>query len=203
MSSKKPREELRAITKKYCEDVLPKLSDPRHRVCCVDECYFSERVLPLYGYSSVGTKCVVRAPTGGWKKRSLLLSVSSAGERVHAVYDGSVNGQRFADFVCALPYPSDSTTVVLDNVAFHKNSEPFKQKGFAQLFIPPYSPDFNGPVENSFSKIKNHFRRMWPWQQSDGTLDVDACIEASVGYLTDNDIRASFKRLRRLTHGFQ
>ena len=45
-----------------------------HRVVSIDECYFSEKVLPLYGYSPIGSKCVVTSPTTSWKKRSLLLA---------------------------------------------------------------------------------------------------------------------------------
>lgn len=195
MSSKKPANELNALVHQYCNKVAPRLRD-RHKnlVACVDECYFSERVLPLYGYSKVGTKCVVRGPTSGWKKRSLLLSVASDGRKHYRVYDGSVNGQRFGDFVRSLPY-APGTTVVLDNVSFHKNIEPFVEKGYDPVFIPPYSPEFNSPVENAFSSIKGAFRGMWPWGGANDAVDVDACITQAVERLSEDSVRSSFAHL--------
>jgi hypothetical protein len=180
--------------------MFPTLSDPQSLVSCIDECYFSERVLPLYGYSKVGTKCVVRGPGGGWKKRSLLLSVRSDGQMDYVIYDGSINGQRFHDFIRKLPYP-DGTTIVMDNISFHKSQSSFQQKGYVPIYIPPYSPDFNGPVENSFSKIKAAFRSMWPWNSQ----GVDACIHTAVRTLSPADIVASFQRLKRFvtSHHFQ
>jgi transposase len=195
MSSKKPASETRAFVNKFCSTMKPILSESRP-VSCVDECYFSERVLPLYGYSTVGRKCVVKGPCGGWKKRSLLLSVSSDGDKRFQVFDGSVNTIRFGEFIRSLPYPPGST-IVVDNIAFHKKLDPFTQKQFQPVFTPPYSPEFNCPVENAFSKIKNAFRSMWPWTQH-GRIDVDACINAAVESLTAADVRASFSRLERI-----
>ena len=54
----------------------------------VDECYFSEKVLPLYGYSPIGQKCKVTSPATSWKKQSLLLAVASDGSRHSQIIQG-------------------------------------------------------------------------------------------------------------------
>ena len=158
-------------------------------IVSVDECYFSEKVLPLYGYSPIGSKCVVTSQATSWKKRSLLLAVANDGYKHAKIYDGSINKVRFSAFIRSLPFPPN-TTVILDNVAFHKDVTPFVSKGFQPLFSPPYSPDHNGPVKHSFSVVKTAFLSMWPWK--DG---VDNCIQDAVQTLEPQYIRHMFKNL--------
>lgn len=173
-------------------NVRSHLGLPGALVVSVDECYFSEKVLPLYGYSAIGEKCVVTSPTTSWMKRSLLLAVGSDGSNHYCIHDGSINKQRFFHFITRLPYPP-GTVIILDNVAFHKDTTPFVAKGFRPLFSPPYSPDHNGPVENSFSCVKQCFRTQWPW--SDG---VNAAITSSIDELHESKVVAMFRNLRAL-----
>ena len=159
-------------------------------VVCVDECHFSERVLPLYGYSPVGHPCVVNSTTSGWTSRSLILAVASDGSKFYHLHDGAINTDRFQRFVLSLPYPS-GTTIVLDNVAFHKRQRPFLVKRYRAMYTPPYSPEHNSPVENAFGKIKSAFRALWPWASG-----VQSAVHDAVRQLTADDIDASFRRWR-------
>ena len=61
----------------------------------VDECYFSEKVMPLYGYSQKGSKCILTSPSTGWKKRSLILAVANDGSMCYEIFEGSVNKVKF------------------------------------------------------------------------------------------------------------
>lgn len=50
--------------------------------------------------------------------------------------------------------------IVMDNARIHKVSQVrrlFAERGYAMIFIPPYSPKLN-PIESAFSKLKTHFR---------------------------------------------
>jgi len=50
----------------------------------------------------------------------------------------------------------------LDNLSTHHNTEARKamrEAGCWFLFLPPYSPDLN-PIEQAFSKLKAHLRRI-------------------------------------------
>ncbi len=189
----KDAETRRSRIEQFSTSLLPMLSEPQNNlIVSVDECYFSEKVLPLYGYAAQGYKCVVTSPANSWKKRSLLLAVASDGTTQHATYQGSVNKARFFDFIMSLGYPR-GTTILLDNVAFHKDNTPFVAKGFQQLFTPPYSPDHNGPVENSFSVIKHAFRSAYPWRHG-----VDQAIDDAVAELLPLHVANSFQKLREL-----
>ena len=160
-------------------------------VVSIDECYFSERVLPSYGYSRVGQKCVVAAPTGGWTKTSLLLAIASDGSLQYELIKGSVNRALFRAFLESMPYPA-GTTLVMDNVAFHAGLQPVTEAlGFNVLFTPPYSPQFN-PVEMAFSVAKTAYRAAWPWQRG-----VDLAIDQALERVTASSIRGFFGHVDR------
>jgi DNA-binding Lrp family transcriptional regulator len=175
------------VVRTFCEG-LREAERSSPLVVSIDECYFSERVLPLYGYSKVGRKCVVAAPQGSWKKVSLLLAIASDGSQHYEMFDGSVAGKTFAGFVTGLPFPSGST-LIMDNVAFHKNTSAADAMGFRVLFTPPYSPQFN-PVEMAFSKAKAAFRAAWPWLSG-----VDSAIDDAVASITTGDAVSFFSHL--------
>jgi hypothetical protein len=147
---------------------------PGTLVVSLDECYFSEKVMPLYGYSTVGECCKVRNKRGGRTKRSLILGIGSDGSCVHQVVLGSVKRTTFEAFVLSLTYPP-GTVLLMDNCTVHKKLETaFSTKGYLALFLSPYSPSFQ-PVELAFSKVKGIYRRMWPWGAG-----VDSAVVKSV-----------------------
>lgn len=180
----------------FCDRLKATLSDNRELIVCIDECYFSEKVLPLYGYGKIGEKLVVESPVASWKKRSLLLAVASDGSYEYVIHDGSINKCRFSDFIDGLSY-ARGTTIILDNVAFHKDTSHMVAKGYNPIFSPPYSPDHNGPVENSFSVIKSAFRDAWPW--NDG---VDQAIVEAIDNLDPTSIKMCFRHLKHVV-GFE
>jgi len=167
-------------------------------IVSLDECYFAERTLPLYGYSPRGVKCIVTSPTPTWTQRSLVLAVANNGGQHHSLLHGTVNKVRFREFILGMPFPA-GTVIVLDNLAAHKDADAFRDKGYTPLFTPPYSPQFN-PVELIFSQVKREFRNAWPW--TDGGVDnavYDALLMAHptlikrcfrhVQNLVDQDLR--------------
>lgn len=164
-------------------------------IVSIDECYFSEKVLPLYGYSMKGTKCVVHAPTASWTQRSLLMGVASDGQsKPYVVHDGAINGASFSAFINSLPYPP-GTVLVMDNVAFHKNLFHYNAKQYIVLFTPPYSPQFN-PIEYVFSKVKGRFRALWPWKTIGGVI---AAITNAIDDVTSTDILAIFNHVQTIS----
>lgn len=174
----------------FCED-FQRYKEAGCLIVSTDESYFSEKVIPHYGYSRTGVKCTIRAPSS-WKQRSLLSAVASDGTSCHHVQMGTVNQKVFSRFILSLPYPP-GTVVMLDNASIHKAAMPFVAKGYRALFTPPYSPWFN-PVEGVFSVAKTAFRAMWPWQSG-----VDACIRAAVDGVAPACILGNFRHVQKLT----
>lgn len=160
-------------------------------VLSLDECHFSERVAPRYGYSKVGERCVCRQRKGSWTSKSLILGIASDGSKYSEIIPGAVTRERFGKFITRVPYPP-GTVVLLDNCSVHKKLEDtFRKKGFIPLFLSPYSPKFQ-PVELAFSKVKNAFRNQFPWVHG-----VDSAISQGVELLTENDVQAFFRHADR------
>ena len=82
-------------------------------------------------------------------------------------------------------------TVVLDNLAVHKN-EAVRQKieacGCRLFFLPAYSPDFN-PIEHAFAKLKSWLRKAKAHSQE----SLEAAIAAGLSAITAQDARGWFK----------
>ena len=157
----------------------------------VDECSFSEKAIPMYGYSAIGTKCGIRSNKGSWKNRSLVLAMASDGTKHYFIQQGSFNRTTFGKFVESMPFPL-GTVLILDNCTIHKKLEDvYRSKGYVPLFLPPYAPQFQ-PVELAFSKVKGHFRQTWPWP-----MGICTAIQESVETLTPSDHTAFFRHTKR------
>lgn len=148
-TSKKPVAELIEEYKRmYCEYILSGKT-----LVSVDECGFSERHRMLYGYSPVGKPCILKT-SGGWKNHSLLMAVSSNGEKSYTIFDGSVKKESFARFIDSLNL-SPNHVVLADNASIHKNLK--LTRPACIMYTPPYEPDSN-PIEMCFSQAKRLFR---------------------------------------------
>ena len=118
----------------------------------IDESYFSEKVLPRYGYSKKGKRLQTSYFPSTWKQKSLLCAVYSNGIIKYNIYDNSINTKIFETFINQL-HIQENEFILLDNVAFHRA---IKNSKF--IFTPPYCPQYN-PIENCFSIIKPIFRK--------------------------------------------
>ena len=89
-------------------------------------------------------------------------------EGIHDVYlaEGSVNGERFQEFIETTIFPvlqpfnwvNPHSVVILDNASIHHVQGVIDlieiQAGAKLIFLPPYSPDLN-PIEEVFSQVKS------------------------------------------------
>ena len=80
------------------------------------------------------------------------------------VIKGAMDGPAFVAYIrdVLIPEIEPGTTVILDNLATHRNKEAAKalrEHGCWFLLLPPYSPDLN-PIGMAFSKLKAHLRRI-------------------------------------------
>src|SRR5205085_10031627 len=81
---------------------------------------------------------------------------------------------------CLLPTLSLGDIVVMDNLPAHKNPavrQLIDAAGAELRYLPPYSPDLN-PIEQGFSKLKDHLRKAQErsidalWQRIGKLLDL-------------------------------
>ena len=89
-------------------------------------------------------------------------AVRLSGPCAAAIVDGPVDADVFRAYVSRVLVPAlrPGDVVVMDNLQPHKAAgvrEAVEAAGAALLYLPPYSPDYN-PIENMWSKVKQHLR---------------------------------------------
>ncbi len=104
------------------------------------------------------------APFGNWGTQTFIAGLTADALIAPWVIKGAMDGPAFAAYVREVLAPElkPGTVVVLDNLATHKNVEAadaLRQAGCWFLYLPPYSPDLN-PIEQAFSKLKAHLRKV-------------------------------------------
>jgi transposase len=115
--------------------------------------------LPIYGYAIKGQPAIMEYIASNNRKRySLLMAITNKGNKYYEIFEESINGVKFQNFVKNLDVPKGSI-LLLDNASIHK-TQAFKNtvedKKIQLLYTPPYTPEFN-PIELSFGAIKNRF----------------------------------------------
>ena len=158
-----------------------------------DEVGFQVSMRVAHGRSPKNTTPILR---GGHciKTRNItvMAAISESGVVHYQVLDGNGNKDAFMHFLDRLAekrdekgLPQDST-VVMDNVPFHKGSEVreiMEVRGLQWKFLPPYTPYFNA-IENTFSQWKNFAKRGEPLLNEE---DLKDAINDAANRITVND----------------
>jgi transposase len=103
------------------------------------------------------------------------------------------NAKDFTEFIKSLNV--SHTTLLMDNVAFHKTKllkDYVHSTNNTILYTPPYSPQYN-PIELAFSKIKSTYRKLNFIQD---TLEDN--ILTSINSITLSDLKAFYRHVRRI-----
>jgi len=168
-----------------------------HAIVSVDESGFDQRCRPTYGYAKRGEPCVlVHKNVRDHRRHTLLMAMDNQrGERIVELRTETMNSAAFAAFLVALPY-APGTTIVLDNCSIHKTRvvrDSAHAKGYALLFTPPYSPDFNA-IENVFGIIKNSFYRLRYSDGFDARPFKDSIVQSITENATPCNVMGCFRR---------
>lgn len=149
--------------------------DPR-RLVFIDETWVKTNMAPLRGWGDRGARLIDYAPAGHWRTMTFLAALRN--DRVDApwVINGPINGEIFRVYVQTqlLQTLKPGDIVVVDNLGSHKSEQVrrmIRAAGARIFFLPAYSPDLN-PIEQFFSKIKQHMRKAM-------ARSVDAVHEAA------------------------
>jgi hypothetical protein len=121
-----------------------------------------------YGYGLRGESPVLHRLLHRGRRISAIAAMSITGLVAFNLVHGSVNGERFLEFVQAslvpemLPFDGENphSILVMDNCSIHLVQPVLKtlqNMGILTLYLPPYSPDMN-PIEELFSYVKYYLR---------------------------------------------
>ena len=134
------------------------------RLVFLDETSVKTNLTRLRGRAPVGERLHGTVPFGKWRTQTFIAGLTSNQLIAPWVIDGAINQAAFETYVETqlAPLLSPETIVILDNLSVHRSpraAEALKQRQSWFLFLPPYSPDLN-PIEQAFSKLKAHLRRI-------------------------------------------
>ncbi len=154
---------MKAKTAAYVEAILDVTIN---KMVFLDEAGFNFTMARRWARSPVGTRAVSREPAARGSNMSVIGAVRLDGPVAHYMWDGAVDGDRFADFVITrlAPTLSEGDVVVWDNVRFHfdpRAKAAIEAKGARVIHLPPYSPALN-PIEECWSVVKNVVRALKP-----------------------------------------
>ena len=152
----------------------------------IDECYFSEKIHPLYGYALKGKSPIIKI-NGSWMHHSLLMAVSSNGEKKYLIKKGSIKRTDFCEFIDSLQLDNNSC-IIIDNASIHKKLT--LNTNHVICYNIPYSPETNA-IELCFGIIKNYFRK----NNYSSLFSVPDLIEKSIKELNPKMIINSFRHV--------
>lgn len=106
---------------------------------------------------------------------------------------GAADTLAFEAFIAQVLVPTlrPGQIVVMDNLSIHKSAttqELIQGAGCSLLFLPSYSPDFS-PVEQAWSKLKAHLRRVGARTKE----TLEEAIAQGLGRITAQDAHGWFK----------
>jgi transposase len=130
----------------------------------LDETGAKTNMTRRYGWGPTQQRVTDSVPHGHWETTTLIHAIDCHGSRASMITNGPTNAWVFEAYVDWLLVPAlrPGDILIMDNLSSHKNSRVLQKvqaAGAEVRFLPPYSPDLN-PIEQIFSKIKAHLRRL-------------------------------------------
>lgn len=166
--------------------------DPK-RLVFIDESGAKTNMTRTRGRAPRGQRVIERVPHGHWQTTTMISAIRTTGPCAAAVINGATDSDAFLTYVrhALVPELRHGDLVILDNLQPHKPRqvrEMIEAAGAALLYLPPYSPDFN-PIENMWSKVKQHLR-----SAAARTFDaLQDAIDAALGSITTADCAGFFR----------
>jgi transposase len=154
------REDVRARREEW-KNIQPAMN--AEKLVFLDESGINAGMTRLYGRGRLGARVIDYVPDVRFERTSILSSVRLNGELVPLVFEGSLTGELFKEYVskCLVPTLQEGDIVIMDNLTSHKVkgvTELIMASGANVVYLPPYSPDLN-PIEMMWSKVKAYLRK--------------------------------------------
>ncbi len=133
-------------------------------VVFVDETSTQTVMTRRRGRAPRGERVIGVVPRNHGPNITCLVALGPTGMHAPCVFEGAVTSARVVRWLreWLVPTLAPGTTVVLDNLAVHRNADvrpTIEAAGCHRCYLPPYSPDVN-PIELAFSTLKTHLREV-------------------------------------------
>jgi transposase len=166
---------------------------PRRRRVYLDEMGATTSLTRQYGRAPPGERVHDLVPHAGWKVTTLVGSLRADGTTTALAFEGAADALAFQSFVeqTLCPTLRKGDVVIMDRLGAHRGPDVRRAIERAKakvLYLPPYSDDLN-PVEDMWSKVKQHLR-------SAKARTFDALVSAmgdALRAVTPDDARGFFR----------
>ena len=131
----------------------------------MDETGIDEYLHREYGRAKRGEP--VYSMVSGRKYKRTGIVAAQMGKKILSPlqYDGTMDSTLFEMWFEQLLLPAlpKNSVITMDNASFHRKKliSIAEKAGHRLIFLPPYSPELN-PIENFWSWLKNHLRKILP-----------------------------------------
>jgi transposase len=172
-------------------------------VAYLDESGCNMHTIKNRGYSVKGERLYGDRYSGQGKRISNIQVITSNGIKASCLFEGTLNTEIYLNYIEKSLISSIKglfKILIMDNLKIHKNPkalELFQKAGIQVIFQPSYSPEFN-PIENIFSKQKNHIKKT-------PKHSVEDCKKAwieSIKIITLDDIKNSINHAKNIWQSF-
>jgi transposase len=164
MASECARADVAERRRVWIDERQPAMRREPHRLVFIDETSVNTKMTRLRGRARRGKRLKADAPFGKWGTQTFIAGLRHDGLTAPWVIPGAMDREAFNIYVETQLAPTlqPGDVVILDNLSVHKSARAeaaIHARGAWMLFLPQYSPDLN-PIENAFSKLKAHLRKI-------------------------------------------
>lgn len=175
--------------------------DPK-RLKFVDESGVNLAMTRLYGRAQKGERVVGSVPQNYGDNVTILAALSVEGIQAPMTITGATDSDVFLAYVqhVLCPVLRAGDVVVIDNLSAHKSESIracIQAQGARLIYLPPYSPDLS-PIEQSWSKIKQHLRQA----KARTRQALERAIKQALSTITEADARGWFSNCGYTVHAF-
>jgi len=139
---------------------------PEARRVYIDETGTSTGMTRLRGRAPPGKRVVDAVPQDHWRVTSVIGALRSDGPTAALAFDGATDAIAFVSFVQETLCPTlrKGDLVIMDRLSAHRDPrvrQSIQAVGARLLYLPASSPDLS-PIEEMWSKVKQHLRSVAP-----------------------------------------
>ena len=161
-------------------------------IISIDETSISTSLSFNYCRNSLGKRCIIKSNNNfKFKKFSLLVAIDNKKCISYKLYDnGSVNGNRFNEFLKDLCSNIKNKLIILDNGKIHKTEETkniIKNSGNYLLYTCPYHPRLNC-IEQWFNQVK-HYMKIY---KSNDFTELNSNLKKSINNINKDNYKNYF-----------
>ena len=161
-------------------------------IISIDETSISTSLSFNYCRNFLGKRCIIKTDNNfKFKKFSLLVAIDNKKCISYKLYDnGSVNGNRFNEFLKDLCSNIKNKLIILDNGKIHKTEETkniIKNSGNYLLYTCPYHPRLNC-IEQWFNQVK-HYMKL---SKSNDFTELNSNLKKSINNINKDNYKNYF-----------